>query len=87
MEPEELPVESLCRTCLCPVEDSLDSNEELELVNFVEMLNQTFGKIVGTEINSEKINKLIVIFIAGSFFGEFAKQNLFRMPGNYQKSS
>lgn len=45
-EAEELPVENVCRACLCPVENSLESTEELAHVNFVEMLNQTFGKIV-----------------------------------------
>lgn len=43
---DELPVDGLCRTCLCPNNDSLEALDELNFDEISEMLNKTFGKIV-----------------------------------------
>ena len=51
MEAEEIPVENVCRACLCSVDSSEEEIEEEDRVNFVELLNKTFGKIV----NKKKI--------------------------------
>jgi hypothetical protein len=60
MEPEEFVVENecraevmesdVCRACLCAVDNSLESPEELTCVNFVELLNKTFGKLVNKNL-------------------------------------
>lgn len=54
METEELSMENVCRACLCPVDNSLESTDELAQVNFVEMLNKTFGKIVNKVWKEDK---------------------------------
>lgn len=87
---EELSIDKVCRTCLCTSEDSMISlyeEEMLNKLNFFDMINQTFGKIVKIiDINYLKIIILMYRFILGAIVGKFTKWTMPRMSRDDSKS-